>query len=291
METDNRYPIYILSKGRWKNCLTAKCLIRSNVPFHLVVETQEVELYAKTFGKERLLVLPPEATGKGAIPVRNWIWEHSVKNGDERHWQLDDNLINVFRYYKGNRVYCKAGVAFRVVEDFTDRYENIGISGMNYTMFCVFEKKPFRLNCHVYSNLLLKNDMPYRFRGKTNADTDLCLQVLSSGKLCTIQVNAFLVDKMGTMKMKGGNTDNYKGDDGRLNMAKELQQRWPRVVSVDRRWSRPQHVIKKQWKRFDTPLVRRKDIDFSKLKKVDDYGLKLHQRRPIKKGRSSILDQ
>ncbi len=66
-------------------------------------------------------------------------------------------------------------------------------------------------------------------------------------------VNAFLIEKMGTMSMKGGNTDQlYKGD-GRLAMARALERVWPGVVSVKRRFKRPQHVI--NWRKFDTKLL------------------------------------
>jgi len=41
----NKYPIYIISKGRSKNCLTARELKLMGVEFTLVVEPQEYELY------------------------------------------------------------------------------------------------------------------------------------------------------------------------------------------------------------------------------------------------------
>ena len=134
---------------------------------------------------------------------------------------------------------------------------------------------PFYLNVHVYSTLLIRNDLQYRWRGRYNEDTDLCLQVLSGG-WCTVLMNAFLIEKMATMKMKGGNTDIlYKGD-GRLKMARSLERVWPGVVYVDRRFNRPQHVVKDSWKKFDTLLIRRKDIDWDTLES-NNYGLKLKQ--------------
>ncbi len=70
-------------------------------------------------------------------------------------------------------------------------------------------------------------------------------------------------------------TELYKGD-GRLKMARSLERVWPGVVTVDRRFQRPQHVIKDSWKGFDFPLIRRKDIDWSKMK-PNEYGMKLKQ--------------
>ena len=36
-----KYPIYILSKGRWESRLTVKTLEKKNVPFRVVVEPDE----------------------------------------------------------------------------------------------------------------------------------------------------------------------------------------------------------------------------------------------------------
>jgi len=58
--------------------------------------------------------------------------------------------------------------------------------------------------------------------------------------------------------MKGGNaTSLYKGD-GRLTMANSLKRLWPGVVSINRRFQRPQHIIAKTWSGFDTPLIKKR---------------------------------
>lgn len=283
----NKYPVYVLSRGRYENCLTAKFLIKDGVDFFLVVEEQEYDEYASRYegGVCTILVLPEDSTGRGAIPVRNWIWEHSNGAGDERHWILDDNIRMVRRWYKRKRLECDSGVAFGVVEGFVDRYENIAIAGLNYTMFCTpgSGAPPFNLNVHVYSCMLMRNDLPNRWRGEYNSDTDICLQVLSDG-LCTVLFNAFMVDKMTTMLAKGGNTDKYAGD-GRLKMAKGLERQWPGVVETKRRYNRPQHVISKNWRRFDTPLIRRGDVDFGSLE-PNEYGMTLKKTRDVVKSKS-----
>lgn len=276
-------PVYVISKGRFENCLTAKFLIEDKVPFHLVVEPQETHEYASRYGAERVLTLPFSNLGLGSIPARNWCWEHAKSAGHKRHWILDDNIHRVRRWYKSKRLPCNSGVALKVSEDFVERYENIAVAGLNYCMFAIPKKcwtPPFYLNVHVYSCLLILNELPNRWRGRYNEDTDLCLQVLSDN-WCTVLFNAFMIDKVPTMTMKGGNMDKlYKGD-GRLKMARSLERMWPGVVEVDRRFQRPQHVIKDSWKRFDTQLIRRKDIDWSKFNAVDDYGMRVIEKRPI----------
>jgi hypothetical protein len=273
-----RYPVYVISKGRFENCLTAKFLIDDGTPFHLVVEPQEAEEYQKRYGKDRVYVLPFSNLGLGGIPARNWVKEHATKNGHKRHWILDDNISYFMRRYAARRIRCNSGPALAAVEDFTDRYENIAIAGLNYVMFCPDRQKvpPFSLNHHVYSCLLILNEIPHKWRGRYNEDTDLCLQVLAD-KWCTVLMNVFIIQKMPTMTMKGGNTDQLYKSDGRLKMARSLERVWPYVVTVDRRFNRPQHKVRDEWKKFDTQLIRRKDVDWNNLPSVDDYGLELCQ--------------
>lgn len=105
--------------------------------------------------------------------------------------------------------------------------------------------KPILFNHRVYSCILIKNDIPYRWRGRYNEDTDLSLRVLKDG-WCTVLFWAFLADKATTMSMKGGNTEElYKLDnaDGRLLMAQSLQRQHPDVVKITHKWGRWQHQV------------------------------------------------
>jgi hypothetical protein len=269
-----RNPVYVISKGRWKNCKTAKFLEKDGVPFRLVVEPQEADDYRERFG-DHVEVLPFSNLGLGGIPARNWVWEHAKAAGVERHWILDDNMDRVRRVYGGQRIPCNAGPALACCESFVDRYENVAIAGLNYTMFGIASMPPFYLNARVYSCLLIRNDLPVRWRGRYNEDTDLCLQVLSAG-LCTILFNAFLVDKAGTMTMKGGNTDQLYAGDGRLKMARALQRAWPYVAKTTRRFRRPQHVVRDNWRGFDTPLVLKPGVDPERLA-PSEHGMELIQ--------------
>lgn len=261
-----RYPVYVISKGRHDCCLTANFLLRDNVHFKIVIEPQEVEQYRQHYDQDHLLLLPFSNLGLGSIPARNWVWEHAISSGHQRHWILDDNIARIRRHLRGKRIPCDANVALACMEQFTDRYTNIAISGSNYSMFTpgTNTPSPYWLNVHVYSCLLIRNDLPYRWRGRYNEDTDLSLQVLANG-WSTVLFNAFTIDKMRTMTMKGGNTTELYRDDGRLRMARSLERIWPYVVETKRRFKRPQHHIKKNWRGFDTQLIRRTDIDWNNL--------------------------
>jgi hypothetical protein len=276
-----RYPVYVISKGRADRCLTSRFLRRDGVPHCVVVEPQEADAYRKTVGDDNLvavLELPFSNLGLGGIPARNWVWEHAKAAGTARHWILDDNIMGCWRRHERVKIRAAAGPVFRACEAFVDRYTNVAIAGLNYYMFAPngTPMPPFVLNVHVYSFLLIDNALPYRWRGRYNEDTDLCLQVLAGG-LCTVLFNAFLAWKQTTMKMKGGNTDVLYQGDGRLRMARSLERMWPHVVDVDRRFRRPQHVVRDSWRKFDQPLIRRADFDPAALPAVDDFGLRLEQ--------------
>ena len=55
-----RYPVYIISKGRWKNPQTARALERMGVPYHIVVEPQEYDNYAAVIHPANFLLCPPK---------------------------------------------------------------------------------------------------------------------------------------------------------------------------------------------------------------------------------------
>jgi hypothetical protein len=272
-----RYPIYVPSKGRYDTCYTAKFFLEEGIPFYLVVEPSEEKSYRANFPDANFLVLPED--NFRLLGARNWIRQHSEKAGFKRHWQFDDNIRSFMRLHKGYRIYCDGNIAIRVCEDFTDRYENIGISGFNYSTFVIADGKgkipPFYLNCHVYSGSLINNEMPYTWRLLYNDDTDICLQALVGG-MCTVALNTFMIQKMATMTVKGGNTQDLYQGDGRLRMAKALERQWPYLVETKRRFKRPQHVVKGQWRYFDNKLIRRKDVDWENLE-ADNYGLELVQ--------------
>ncbi len=239
-----RYPIYVISKGRWDSNLTCKALDKMSVPYRLVIEPQEREQYAAVTEASNILALPFSNLGEGSIPARNWVWEHAISEGHARHWILDDNIRIFYRLNQNLKVPVTTGACFRAAEDFVDRYTNVALASLQYQWLAKQKQKigPFVLNSRVYSCILIDNSVSYRWRGRYNEDTDLSLRALKDG-FCTVEFNAFLADKQTTMSMKGGNTDElYKGD-GRLEMAKSLQEQHPDVVKIVRKWGRWQHQV------------------------------------------------
>lgn len=244
-----KYPVYIISKGRWESRLTQRALEKINVPYYIVVEPQEHDEYAKHIDPKKILTLPFSNLGQGSIPARNWCWEHSIQMGAKRHWILDDNIRAFYRLNRNKKNYVGDGTIFHVAEEFVDRYENVGIAGFNYSTFAQERNEriaPFVLNTRVYSMILLDNSLEHRWRGRYNEDTDLSIRILKDG-FCSVLFNAFVGDKTATMTMKGGNTDTlYRQDeemDGRLLMAQSLQEQHPDIVKVTWKWDRWQHHV------------------------------------------------
>jgi hypothetical protein len=272
-----RYPVYVISKGRWESRLTVKALAERRIPHRVVIEPQEREQYAAVMNPSNLLILPFSNLGLGGIPARNWVWEHAISEGHERHWILDDNIRTFYRLTQNAKYRTTSGTSFAVCEDFVDRYANVALAGMQYQWLAKQNQhlNPFILNTRIYSCILIRNDLPYRWRGRYNEDTDLSLRVLRGG-WCTVLFQAFLADKITTMVMKGGNTEAlYKlsdGQDGRLLMAQSLQRQHPDVVKINRKWGRWQHQV--DYRPFrGNRLIRKPGVEIPEG--INDYGMRL----------------
>jgi len=284
----NKYPVYIVSKGRYKNGLTTKALNKMGVNHYIVVEIHEAALYQK-YTKATILALPSKylnnyntcdelggSKSKGPGAARNYCIDHSAAAGFKRHWVMDDNL-DAFHYLNRNEKYeVECGSTLAAAEDFVDRYDNVPVAGFNYYSFC---KKtdavpPYVLNTRIYSCLLIQNDFGYRWRGRYNEDTDLSLRVLKDG-FCTIQFNAFLCGKVTTQRMKGGNTDEFYSNEGTLPKSQMLADLHPDVAKVKWKFNRWHHYV--DYKPFKKNRLK-KITNTDNLNKVNNYGLKLQCR-------------
>lgn len=271
-----RYPIFIPSKGRWESRFTMKAFDKIGVDYSVVVEPQEYDSYASTIDPKKIITLPHQ--NQGLVVTRNWIWDHALSLGVKRFWTFDDNISSFWRWNKNSKVKTESPSFLAAIEDFTERYTNVPIAGMNYYMFIKsrYPDVPFRTNTRVYSNMLIETDArdptgkPYRNEGFYNDDTDLCLRILKDG-FCTILFNAFLIKKIVTMTLSGGMTPHYQ-DDGRWKMAEELRRKHPDVTTVTRKWGRWQHQV--DYRPFKhNKLIKRTDVEIPEG--VNEYGMKL----------------
>lgn len=252
------YPIYVISKGRAAQRMTSRMLEKAATPYRIVVEPQEYEEYAAVIDPRKILTLPFSNLGRGSIPARNWVWEHAISEGHARHWILDDNIAGLSYFTHNQRHYLRTGTGFAVMEEFADRYENMALCGPRHDFFVPKReayKNPMILNTRIYSCILIQNNIPYRWRGRYNEDTDLALCALKDG-WCTAQFNVFLQKKAATMTVRGGNTDELYQGDGRLRMAQSLQKQHPDVTKIAWKWGRWQHQVDYRAFKRNRPRLR-----------------------------------
>lgn len=286
-----KYPIFVISKGRWESRQTSRTLEEIGIPYRIVVEESEYANYAAVIDPKKILVLPsnfredpryaiPDANGQcgGGIPARNFVWELALSEGHERAWLLDDNIRYFFRSHKNTRLRCFSSAPLRVVEDFVDRFENFDLAGLNYNYFmpCNLDRPAYSLNTRIYSCILFKTNMPHRFRGRYNEDTDLSLEVMKTGA-CTFLLNAFTCGKAGTHTMKGGNTEMVYGVgteqyDARYTFAKSLRDMHPDCVKIVQRYGRWHHEVDYSKFLMNRPI---KKSNVHLTGKPNEYGLVL----------------
>lgn len=269
---NNKYPLFVPTKGRYKTPYTIKALELLNIPYTAVVEKQEKDQYSDVVKKGNILVLPHQ--NKGLTVTRNWIWDYAQNELKTPYfWTMDDNIIEFYRLHKNIKYRFTSGTFLQAIEDFAERYENLYICGMAYEMFAPRKKKcpPIIFNTRIYSNMLIKTDIPFRNVTFFNDDTDLCLRVLKAG-YCTAQFVVFLANKIATMQVKGGMTDYYEKTNKRLEFCQELQQAHPDVVKITWKWGRWQHQV--DYRPFkNNKLIRKKGIVIPD--KPNEYGMKL----------------
>lgn len=286
-----QYPLYIPSKGRYAKRLTSDYLTYLKLPHYIIVEVQEhYDYYQHTKDNKyvTLLVLPIEyqtdyetcddlgdTKSKGPGAARNFAWQHSIDNGFDWHWVMDDNIMAFYRFNNNRQIRVSTGAIFKAMEDFVLRYENVYMAGPNYFMFAPRKKKlpPFTTNTRIYSCNFIKNDIPYRWRGRYNEDTDLSLRILKDG-YCTVQFNAFLQHKMRTQSLSGGNTDEFYAKEGTTAKSQMLVDMHPDVAKLKYRFQRVHHIVDyTPYKK--NKLKRKPELDIPKNN--NEYGMTIKE--------------
>ena len=285
---DPQFPLYIVSKGRADSRLTSKSLEAMRVPYHIVVEPNEFEDYAAVIDPKKIVKLDmsykekydcfdklglEKSTGPGA--ARNFVWDHSISKGHKWHWVMDDNIRGFYRLNKNLKVPVGSGGCFRAMEDFCLRYTNMAMAGPNYHMFAWRKAvcPPYVLNTRIYSCNLIRNDVPFRWRGRYNEDTDLSLRMLKAG-WCTVQFNAFLQYKITTQALAGGNSAEFYEHEGTYPKSKMQVDMHPDVSRLTWRFGRCHHYV--DYSSFKkNKLSRKKGLRIKKG--VNNFGMKLNK--------------
>ncbi len=252
-----KFPLYIPSKSRADSRLTVKSLEAMGTPYHIIVEQSQFDDYARVIDPKKILVLDRRyqdeydtfddlgyTKSKGPGAARNMAWDHAVAGGHEWHWVMDDNIRGFYRLNRNRKIPFGDGTPFALMEQFCLRYKNVGMAGPNYCMFAPRKDKvpPFITNTRIYSCNLIRNDLPYRWRGRYNEDTDLSLRMLKAG-WCTVQFNAFLQNKINTQQVKGGNSAEFYDKEGTLPKSQMQVAMHPDVSKLTWRFGRWHHHV------------------------------------------------
>ena len=252
-----RFPLYIPSKSRAAIATTPRFLDTIGIPYKLIVESQQYADYAEHFPEDKLLALDPvfqqdydtfddlgttKSLGPGA--ARNFAWAHSIAEGHDWHWVMDDNITLFAMLHKNQRIPVGDGTIFHAMEDFCLRYKNVGMAGPQYWMFAPSRAKlpPFVTGTRIYSCNLIRNDLALRWRGRYNEDTDLSLRMLKAGWV-TVQFNAFLQYKLTTQALSGGNTEAFYAGEGTRPKSQMLVDMHPDVSKLVWKFGRWHHHV------------------------------------------------
>jgi TET-Associated Glycosyltransferase len=257
-----------------------------SMPYYIVVEQQEFDNYVAVIDPKKILILNKsyqanydtcdnlgDSKSKGPGPARNFVWDHALKSGASWHWVLDDNIHRFGRMLNNLKLSVGDGTIFRCMEDFAERYENVVMVGPNYDFFAKRKQKlnPLILNTRIYSCNLIRNDMPYRWRGRYNEDTDLSLRMLKDG-WCTVQFNAFLQFKEGTQTSSGGCNTDFYSKEGTLPKSQMQVKLHPDVSRLTFKFGRWHHHV--DYRPFRGNRLKLKP-GITIPDQPDDYGMKL----------------
>lgn len=265
-----KHPIFIVSKGRADRCLTSRALHRLGVAHFVIVEESEFVDYSESLEPSAsVVVLDPQyqrgydscddlglTKGPGPGPARNFAWDHAVDSGAAWHWVMDDNISRFHRLNRNLKVPVADGAIFEAMEDFASRYENTSMVGPAYHGLTKQRDRlpPYVLNTRIYSCNLIRTDLPYRWRGRYNEDTDLSLRMLKDGWV-TVQFNAFLQEKVMTGRMAGGNRTEFYAAEGTTGKSQMLVNLHPDVARLTWKFGRWHHEV--DYSRFKLNVPRR----------------------------------
>lgn len=305
VKIQNKYPIYVLSLGRYSDLsfpdATCMTLEEMGLEYTLVLMTREVENYRETLKRYNCkycvnIIHLEDNHGLGGTPQRNLAWDDSKKRGFSKHWILDDNIHGYFWFNRRQKIQIKSGVVFRNVEDFVDNLnEKVGLAAhaYRYDTRGTEMRNPIIVNGKTFSSILVNHNLldkcKIKWRLKYNEDIDLGLQVLSNGFM-TIGYETFLSGKKATKdNREGGNRDIYLQykQEGFVRKLECLQNEWGHIPNLigettkklGKEDERVHHLI--DWDRFKPKTLTNKKKEVHTIltpkKKHQDwmwYGIK-----------------
>lgn len=226
-----QYKIYVPSRGRYDPTLvsTGDFFLRVGIPFTMVVEQKEYDQYCARFGKEVIHCLPGSDYGCVAF-VRNYIKDLSAKRGEEKHWQVDDDIKKMWVYDGKKANYSHSPLTILgAAEHFIGQFQNVALSSLNSNTFARLATTLYGVNNMCYACFLVNNNAHgFRFREQTIDDVDYNLQVLSKG-WCTVQFKKMVYQWQGGQTQIGGLTD-LRSETGYRRWIDNTLAFWPHLI-------------------------------------------------------------
>lgn len=237
--SSTRFPVFIPSRGRWKNTKgTAALLTAARIPFTIVVEPHETALYRDLLSSlssdERSVgcVATLPQSHQGVTFARNFILS-DLAPLHGWFWVMDDDIQSFNRAVDRINKPIAPCDMFDEVCKRMEKHPNAAIYSIDYPFFA-WQYGDDALAVNSYNNiavLINKERLPegiqYRFR--IREDYDFTLQVILAGKT-TIRFRnlSYVVPRMAAAQ--GGMTDYYQKqkDDIRLQN-NEFVAMWPSV--------------------------------------------------------------
>lgn len=179
-------PIFILSKGRYdKRSATWVLLAEDKVPFTVVVEPSEAEMYRPIIERigGKIEVLPSD--NQGVAFVRNFIL-NELAPVVGWFWIMDDDIQKFIRAANGQHVRVSALQMLTLASPHLAMEHSACLYSLEYEQFG-HASKPHQILLNSYNNiavclnkaLLPRGDLQYRF--KVREDYDFTLQIIFHG--------------------------------------------------------------------------------------------------------------
>lgn len=240
--------VFVPSKGRAGRAVTVDRLFENGIPPYIVVPQGEELRYANAYPESMVLSCPEKGIGR----TRAWILALARSRELGRIWILDDDIstLGVRLPVTGQKFLAVNWQTAMINMEGQAQLLKAALAGPMIRQFAWSAKPGIHLNRRVGMFVNLDTSGPWDYWPHFHEDTDLNLQVLTSGHRTALFADyAFTSAPMG--ENQGGCYDGYR--DGHAERAAQmLVKRWAHVpglvsLTVNRKG---QTVTKVDWRRF-----------------------------------------
>lgn len=221
-----KYKVYIPSRKRSDQCYTVKLCEEFDIDYKIFVEDCDYIDYCNVFGKENIVNLGGSDYGNVTY-ARNFIKQYSIDNGEEKHWQLDDDIKHLYKFNfelsKNEIVDPREALEFS--EGVIDSFDNARMLGLSANTFLKSRTGDYQVNTFTYGCVIIDNRVDHKWDNEVEDDLDYNLQILSSGD-CTIRINKYNFYFMKANTKPGGFTD----------LREDVESKKERIMNTINKW-------------------------------------------------------